>query len=109
FCRFDEDVKAFVGYLPSLQVYAQARSKERLPEALRVTALQFIIACADKQILSRVMRDMGCRETKSPLAHAVADQDTEFVAVLGYEECKERVEIVVPLSLLAQQAEYAVL
>ncbi len=102
-CRFDEEVKSFVGYIPRLQVYAQARNQEDIPKALRATALQFILACANKGILASVMREGGSHPTTRNIADAIADKDAEFVAVLGYKECAEAIEITIPLSLMTEQ------
>lgn len=107
-CRYDDDVKAFVGYLPRLQVYTQTRSKDTLPEALRVTALQFILACANKGILASVMRECGAKPSTRNMDEAMTDKDFEFVAVAGYEECAQPIEVTVPLSLIARQEAFAV-
>jgi hypothetical protein len=102
-CRYDEEVKAFVGYLPRLQIYSQGRTREELTEALRATALQFIIACAKKGILSGVMREGGMHPSTRSIVENMADKNSEFVAVLPYQDCDEPIEVTVPLSLIAAQ------
>ncbi len=102
-CRYDDEAKAFVGYLPRLQVYSQGRTEEELTEALRVTALQFIIACANKHILGSVMREGGSQPVTRNLAEKLTDKNAEFVAVLQYKERDLPIEVSVPLNLIAEQ------
>lgn len=104
FCRFDEDVEAYVGYIPSLQLYAQSPSKEDLKKAVHASALRFILACADTQVLTEIMRECGMHKVGSAEASALTqDEETEFVSVRGYKECSDPIEVSVPLSVIAAQ------
>jgi hypothetical protein len=102
FCRFDSDVEAFVGYLPRLQVYAQAATEDELKSALQATALRFILACADKKTLGAILHDRaGCKEVRSADEAAVIKNDsTEFISVKGYKERADPIEVSVPLWML---------
>lgn len=102
-CRYDEKTRVHVGYVPRLQVYSQAESKDDLIKALRVTAREFIIACGNKHILGSVMKEGGLHPTPPALSeHALNDRDGEFVAIEGYHECEQRIEVTLPISVLAE-------
>lgn len=110
-CRFDEDVNAFIGYIPCLRVYTQARIEADLPKALTATATAFILACANKGILSSVLREAGSTPksvTAEEIAAVMDKGGNDFVAVMGYKECAEQIEVSVPLSLIAAQEALAV-
>lgn len=103
-CRYDEEVQVFVGYLPRLQIYSQGRTEEELADALRTTALRFIVACSDKHILPIVMREGGLQA--APSNHTIAEiaaNSEDFVAVLQYRECEQPIEVSIPMSLIAQR------
>lgn len=105
FCRFDEEVKAFVGYIPILKVYAQSPTKEGLKVAATSSALRFILACADRGIFGEVMREANMSEITASEMAALADKaDSEFVAISGYTECSDRINVTVPLSVMADRA-----
>lgn len=105
FCRFDEEVKAFVGYVPTLQVYAQSPTEDGLKVAVQSSALRFILACADRGIFGDVMRDANMREASASEVAALAEKaDSEFVSIRGYKECSDRIEVTVPLSVMAAHA-----
>jgi len=105
FCRFDEEVRAFVGYIPTLQVYAQSPTEEGLKVAVHASALRFILACANRGIFGDVMRDANMREVSATeMAALVEKGDSEFVAIRGYKECSDRIEVTVPLSVMATHA-----
>jgi hypothetical protein len=102
--RFDEQVKAYVGYVPLLGVYTQARTKERLQPALNSAASLFIRACAEKKMLWSVLRMQGAKKIDDrTVEQCLADDKLEFISVPGYEELAESIEVPVPISLLAQQ------
>lgn len=108
---YDEEVKAFIGYIPCLRIYTQAHSEADLPKALTATATQFILACANKGILSSVLREAGStpRSITAQEVAAVLDKSSaDFIAVMGYKECAEQIEVMVPLSLIAAQEARAV-
>jgi hypothetical protein len=102
-CRHDEKSGAFVGYIPRLQVYSQAYSPEDLYRALTVTAREFIIACANKGILRSVLKEGGLHATPPAVSERVMnDRDGEFVAIEGYQECEQPIEVTLPFSVLAE-------
>ena len=104
FCRFDEGVEAFVGYIPSLQVYAQSPSEEGLKAAVHASALRFILASADTQVLTEMMRECGMHKVGTVEASALRqNEEAEFVSVRGYKECADPIEVSVPLSVIAAQ------
>lgn len=104
-CRFDEEVHAFVGYVPMLQVYAQSPTQDGLKDAIQASALRFILACADRGIFGDVMRENSAKEiTPSEAAELVEKADSEFVTIRGYKECSDRIEVTVPLSAMATHA-----
>ncbi len=104
FCRFDEGVEAFVGYIPSLQVYAQSPSEEGLRTAVHASALRFILACADTQVLTEIMRECGMHKVGTAESSALKqNEESDFVSVRGYKECSDRIEVSVPLSVIAAQ------
>lgn len=99
FCRFDEEVKAFVAYVPRLQVYAQSPVEDDLKEAVRKVALHFIRACADRRILDNIMQESRMKElTPVEAETAVKSDDWEFVSVRGYKKC-DSIELTFPLPL----------
>ena len=104
FCRFDEEVSAFVGYVPRLQVYAQSPTEEGLQTAVTATALRFILTCADKHSLGDIMRESQMQEVSAiELEAAIANkEDPEFVAI-GYKECANPIEVTLPFSAFALQ------
>lgn len=102
FCRFDEEVKAFVGYVPILQVYAQSPTEDGLKKAVTANALRFILACADRGIFADVMREGRMKEVSASEAEELVEKtDSEFVSIRGYKECSDRIEVTVPLSVMA--------
>ena len=105
FSRFDEEVHAFVGYVPALQVYAQSHTEESLEVAVQASALRFILACADRGIFGDVMREGRMKEISETEAAALAQKtDSEFVSIKGYKEAADRIEVTVPLSIMAAAA-----
>lgn len=104
FCRFDEEVKAFVGYIPVLQVYAQSPTKEGLDRSVQASALRFILACADRGTLGDVLREGSMKEASTKeMEGATKSDDSEFVSIRGYEE-REPVDVTVPLSVAVMVA-----
>lgn len=113
--RYDDEGQVFIGYIPRLQLYTQARSKERLRQALDTTATQFILACANKGILMSVLRESGAHVSERVSSDEVKEKAKkaeklggEFVAVLGYQESTETIEVSVPMSLISQREAVAV-
>jgi hypothetical protein len=105
FCRFDEEVRAFVGYIPTLQVYAQSPTESGLKVAIQAGALGFILACADRGIFGDVMREGSMRELSAQEATALAKKtDSEFVTIKGSDKCSDTIEVTVPLSVMAAHA-----
>ncbi len=105
FCRFDEEVHAFIGYVPALQVYAQSPTEEGLEVAVQASALRFILECADRGIFGDVMREGRMKEISESEAASLAEKtDSEFVSIRGYRECADRIEVTVPLSVMAARA-----
>jgi len=101
FCRFDEEVKAFVAYIPRLQIYTQTPIESELREAVRKTALSFILTCADMRILDDIMHESRMKELTDAEAEMLhADETAEFVSIGGYKQC-DSVEIKLPLPLTA--------
>ncbi len=109
FCRFDEEVSAYVGYVPRLQVYAQSPTEEGLQTAVTATALRFILTCADKHSLGDIMRESQMQEISAiELEAAIAnEEDHEFVTVRGYKECATPIEVSLPFSAFALQDAHA--
>jgi hypothetical protein len=104
FCRFDEGVEAFVGYIPSLQVYAQSPSEDGLKAAVHASAKRFILACADTQVLTEIMRECGMHKVGTAEELVLKQsEEAEFVSVRGYKECSDPIEVSVPLSVIAAQ------
>lgn len=93
FCRYDEKGDVFIGYIPRLQLYSQARTKERLTQALHATATQFILACADQKMLFSVLQESGAKIkrdlTPQQLSDRAENESVEFVAVADYHECED--------------------
>jgi hypothetical protein len=105
FCRFDEEVGAFVGYVPTLQLYAQSPTEDGLKVAVQASALRFILACADRGIFGDVMREGSMREISANEAAALVEKtDSEFVSIKGYNKCSDTIEVTVPLSVMAAHA-----
>jgi hypothetical protein len=103
FCRFDEEVHAYVGYVPRLQVYAQSPTEDGLLHAVTATALRFILTCADKHMLGDIMREAQMKEVSAVelAASVVEDGESEFVSIRGYKECANPIELTVPFSAFA--------
>jgi hypothetical protein len=105
FCRFDEEVRAFVGYIPTLQVYAQSPTEADLKIAIQASALRFVLACADRGIFGDVMREGSMRELSAEeAATLVKKMDSEFVTIKGSDKCSDTIEVTVPLSVMAAHA-----
>jgi hypothetical protein len=104
FCRFDEEVKAFVGYIPVLQVYGQADTEAGLDRSVQASALRFILACADRGTLGDVLREGSMKEISAKeMASASKSDDAEFVSIRGYKE-GHPVSVTVPLSVAVMVA-----
>jgi len=107
FCRFDEQVQAFVGYIPRLQIFAQSPTEDGLRDAASATALRFLMACADRGILSEIMQESRMQKVSDfeDAETVVADHDTEYI---GYRQC-EPIEVTIPIDALigAAQATFA--
>jgi hypothetical protein len=103
FCRYDEEVRAFVGYVPRLQVYAQSPTEDGLQQAITATALRFILTCVDKHMLGDIMREAQMKEVSAIelAASAPNDDEPEFVSIHGYKECANPIELTVPFSAFA--------
>ncbi|MGA9801827.1 MAG: hypothetical protein WBQ19_05880 [Terriglobales bacterium] len=95
----DEDAKAWVGYIPALRLYAQARTEERLERALRQTALSFIGLCWHRKILDEVMRERGMRKSSTAVTAEAKKAGGQYIVVGG--EVERDVYGEVPISLLA--------
>jgi len=99
FCRFDEEVQAYVAYIPRLQIYAQTPVERDLKKAVRKTALRFILTCADMRILDDIMHESRMKEISADEAESLRkDETAEFVSVKGYKEC-DSIELTLPLPL----------
>ena len=99
-CRYDKDAEIFIGYIPSLQVYTQAKTKERLTQALHSTATQFILACADQKILFSVLREAGAKKASAQQIQERRNKNVDFIGIADYHECEDLVEVKVPFSFL---------
>jgi hypothetical protein len=107
FCRFDEEVKAFVGYIPVLQVYGQSPTEEGLDKSVKASALRFILACADRGTLGDVLREGSLKEASvKEMEAATNNKNSEFVSVQGYKEAHP-VDVTVPLSVAVMVAAHA--
>jgi hypothetical protein len=106
FCRFDEEVSAFVGYVPVLQIYSQSPTEEGLKDAVRASALRFILACADRGIFGDVMHEGSMKEISDNEMEELSRKpgDAEFVSIKGYKQCSDPIEVTVPLSVIAAHA-----
>jgi len=103
-CLSRRDVQAgvLVGYIPSLRLYSQGRNDEELNHALSSAAEQFIVACYEREILGKVLRDRGM--TKAAGQHALKRAE-EYIAVSEYESSYEKeFTVKVPIDLLTAQA-----
>lgn len=99
FCRFDEEVKAYVAYIPRLQIYAQTPVERDLKNAVRKTALSFILTCADMRILDDIMHESLMKQISAEEAESLRkDETAEYVSVKGYKEC-DPIELTLPLPL----------
>ena len=102
-CRYDDKGEVYIGYIPRLQLYSQARTKERLTQALHSTATQFILACADQKMLFSVLRESGAKVnnfTDHQMREHAKRENVEFVAIADYRECDDLIEVQVPFSAL---------
>lgn len=79
------NAEAWVGYIPALRLYAQAKSEERLKQALEQTASSFIALCAERRILDKVMHERGLRSCDA--TQRVKDAGGQYVicGAEGYE------------------------
>jgi hypothetical protein len=110
-CRHDKEVDAYVGVIPRLNLFSQARTEENLKIALEKTATRYILACAERGMLFSVLREAGGVPEKLSVEEIEKRKEhhqkhgVEFVAFLdeGYEECSETIEVKVPIEVLASQ------
>lgn len=100
--RRDVQTGVLVGYIPSLRLYSQGRNDEELTRALSSAAEQFIVACYEREILGKVLRDRGM--TKAAGRYALKRTE-EYIAVSEYESSYEKeFTVTVPIDLLTAQA-----
>jgi hypothetical protein len=100
--RLDEETKLHVGYIPKLRLYSQARTPERLAEAIKKTAIAFIGLCWERGILDDVMRERGLRKMEPMTIPAIKAKKGQFIKV-GAAELDAYSEV--PISLLAGKQE----
>ncbi len=105
FCRYDEQVRAFVGYIPRFQLYAQSASEEGLEKAATAIALRFLMVHADRGTFGQLMQESRMLQISDrEVEDVVANEDSEFVSISGYKECPHRIEITLSLPIAAQTA-----
>lgn len=100
-CAPDEDTKAWVGYIPSLRLFATARNEERLQESLRQTACSFIGLCWHRKILDRVMEERGMRKLTTEATEKIKQADGQYVTVGNVAQDASEIYREVPAALLA--------
>jgi len=104
FCRFDEQVRAFVGYIPRFQLYTQSATEEGLEEAATAIALRYLMACVDRGTFGEVMQKSRMRRISDSEVEALANsEEGEFVSISGYKECPNPIEITLPFPMPAAQ------
>jgi len=103
--RFDEEVRAFVAYVPKLEIFAQAPIESDLREAVRKVSLRFLLTCADMRILDDIMHSSSMTQVSSEEAEQIrANETAEFVSISGYEkECDVEIELPLPFKSELEQ------
>ena len=104
--RQDNDAKVFVGYIPALNIFTQARTEDRLKPALTSAASQFILACHKRKLLDSVLAKLGFASTPDmDIAEEAKAERAQFIVV--FEEIAdqlpqyEKLTIDVPMPLAA--------
>jgi len=104
FCRFDEEVEAFVGYIPRLCLFTQAPTKEGLGKATAATALRFLIACADRGTLGDIMQESSMKKASDfEFERLLQDPESEYVR---FHQC-ESIEVTLNIGTLIQTSAVA--
>jgi len=108
FCRFDEEVEAFVAYIPRFQLYAQSTTEDGLKDAAHDIALRFLMACADRGTFGKLMQTSRMQKIpEAQVEDVVSNEDSEFVSISGYKECVSPIEITLSFPVNAAQPAFA--
>jgi|SRR5215471_1743190 len=96
--RHDEQADAYVAYIPVLRLFAQAKTEDRLRDAINDVVINFVTLCHQRGILSEVMQKRGLQRVASEKSGTVKEGE-QFIMVGNVEE--ELYEFPVPIALLA--------
>jgi hypothetical protein len=102
FCRYDEDAKAWVGYLPALRLYSQAKDEKRLRKALHQLIVSFVSLCHERGILDDVMHERGLKKRSHREMKTAQKRQGQYIAVGSVER---ELYAEVPIMLLAGKQE----
>ncbi len=102
--RRDDETRAYVAYIPMLQMFTCSKSEERLKLAIHDLVENFVGICQKRGILDEVMRQRGLQKIMGEEAQRMLHAAEEFgggqyISVENQE--RERAEEVVPMMFLA--------
>jgi len=100
--RHDKEASVHVGFIPSLKIYSQAATEAELQKALTSAAELFIVACYNRNILNRVLRERGM--TKANVRDEAAAKAQQYIRISEYQSLYEKpIRLTIPIDLLAAQ------
>ena len=97
--HWDDAAKVWVGYIPALRLCAQARSEDRLDQALKQTVHSFIGLCWERGILEDAMRERGMIKTDADCMEKAKASRGQYIMIMGNVEREAWNEV--PIALLA--------
>jgi len=95
----DEQTGAWIGYIPLLRLYSQAKDEKTLDEALCQTARSFIGLCWHRKILDKVLHERGMRKRSSEALEKIKQAKGQYIIVGGEVEQDGYQDV--PVELLA--------
>src|ERR1035441_5538659 len=85
--RRDEDAKAYIAYIPMLQLYTCSQTEPKLKDAIHDLVVNFVTICRDRGILDEVMRRRGLLPTSGRVADDLRREARAFGK--GQDVCRE--------------------
>src|SRR4051812_18206420 len=102
---WDEDARVWVGYIPTLRLTTQARTEERVSNAMKETVFSFIGLCWERNMLDDAMRERGMRKSDDTAVDIIEKAKTaggEYIIVAGGQAAQDA-WAEVPIALLASK------
>ncbi len=101
--REDDDAKVWVGYIPSLNLYTQATTEERLEQALKSAATMYLAECHRRSLLDKILARYGFSQVHGEtqeLMDQAQKEKRQFIAVIAdalSEKFDRKIKVEVPL------------